>query len=110
MLSSDDDNKIKEILRVLVLTYEDPTILELEVLAEISSDESNKNKLGELVEKCKPLLTVKAASKGQPKVCFLNASVKSHLMENESLLGLSREDIKMQDGLMSLRSFSHMTE
>ena len=110
IFSSDDDDKIKEVLRVLVLTYEDPTIAELEILADIQADESDKNKLRELVDRCKPLLTLKDSSTGQEKICFLNSVVKSHLMGNESLLGLAREDIKMQHGLMSLRSFTHLMQ
>ena len=110
ILDFDDDDKIKEMLRVLVLTYEDPTLEELEMLSDIQSEESHKNKVGELVEKCKPLLTTKGLPKGPKTVCFLNSAVKSHLTENESLLGLSVEELKMQHGLMSLRSFSHLTE
>ncbi|KAI1175489.1 hypothetical protein F4777DRAFT_550113 [Nemania sp. FL0916] len=99
--------KIKEMLRALVLTYEDPSIAELAVLAGLCSNEEEKAELNGLIEKCKPLLLMKK----DDKVCFINTVVKSHLLENaKGLLGLSEEEIKWQHGVLTHRAFSHIKE
>ncbi|KAI1125379.1 hypothetical protein F5Y10DRAFT_247292 [Nemania abortiva] len=99
--------KIKEMLRALVLTYEDPSEDELGVLAGLSGNEEEKLELHGLIEKCKPLLSIK----GSDKVSFMNAVVKGHLLENaKDLLGLSEEEIKWQHGVLAHRAFSHLKE
>ncbi|KAI0459832.1 hypothetical protein F5B21DRAFT_454360 [Xylaria acuta] len=98
--------KIKEMLRALVLTYEDPSADELGVLAGLCSTEEEKTELQGLIEKCKPLLSMKDDTVG-----FINSVVKGHLLENaKDLLGLSEEEIKWQHGVLALRAFSHLKE
>lgn len=99
--------KIKEMLRALVLTYEDPTTTELGVLAGLCANEEEKAELEGLIEKCKPLLSMKK----DEKVCFMNSVVKGHLLENaKDLLGLSKEEMKWQHGVLTHRAFSHLKE
>ncbi|KAI1377216.1 hypothetical protein F4677DRAFT_415636 [Hypoxylon crocopeplum] len=103
-----DVEKIKEMLRTLVLTYEDPTESELGVLAGLCSNDEEKADLRRFVEKCKPLLTIKRASN---TISFMNVVVKTHLLDNaKQLLGMSREEKKWQHGVLALRSFSHVNE
>lgn len=103
-----DVEKIKEMLRALVLTHEDPTEEELGVLAGFSSSEKEKAELRKFVEMCKPLLAIKRANN---TVSFMNVVVKTHLLENaKQLLGMSDEEKKWQHGVLALRSFSHVNE
>ncbi|RFU76297.1 multiple ankyrin repeats single kh domain-containing [Trichoderma arundinaceum] len=103
--------KIKEMLRALVLTYEDPTESELGMLAGLASSDQEKGELRKLIEQCKPLLHLKRASKSDSVVCFGNIIVKTHLCENaKTLLGLSDEEIKWQHGVLALRCFSHIKD
>ncbi|KAI0120115.1 ankyrin repeat-containing domain protein [Nemania sp. FL0031] len=106
-LNEQEAEKIKEMLRALVLTYEDPSEAELGVLAGLCANEEEKTELHGLIEKCKPLL----ATKKDDKVGFMNTVVKSHLLENaKDLLGLSEEEIKWQHGVLTHRAFSHLKE
>ncbi|KAI1104890.1 hypothetical protein F4804DRAFT_169711 [Jackrogersella minutella] len=103
-----DVEKMKEMLRALVLTYEDPTEAELGVLAGLSSSEEEKTELRRFVEKCKPLLVIRRASN---TISFMNIVVKTHLLENaKQLLGMSNEEKKWQHGVLTLRSFSHVND
>ncbi|KAL7910598.1 ankyrin repeat-containing domain protein [Trichoderma velutinum] len=103
--------KIKEMLRALVLTYEDPTESELGLLAGLNSTDQEKGELRKLIEQCKPLLYVKRTSKTDSVVCFVNIIVKTHLSENaKTLLGLSKEEIKWQHGVIALRCFTHIKD
>lgn len=103
-----DVEKIKEMLRALVLTYEDPTEAELGVLAGLCSSEEEKADLRRFVEMCKPLLTIKRASN---TISFMNIVVKTHLLENaKQLIGMSDEEKKWQHGVLALRSFSHVND
>ncbi|KAI1767447.1 hypothetical protein GGR53DRAFT_463345 [Hypoxylon sp. FL1150] len=103
-----DVEKIKEMLRALVLTYEDPTEEELGVLAGLYSSDSEKVELRKFIEKCKPLLVLKRASN---TVCFMNVVVKTHLLENSKhLLGMWEEEKRWQHGVLALRSFSHVND
>ncbi|CAJ2507809.1 Uu.00g089950.m01.CDS01 [Anthostomella pinea] len=105
--SGKEAEKIKEMLRALVITYEDPTEAVLGVLAGLCSSEEEKAELHGLIEKCKPLITIKRDG----TVCFMNIVVKTHLLENsKQLLGLSTEEIKWQHGILALRSFTHIKE
>ncbi|KAI1485550.1 hypothetical protein F5X96DRAFT_659519 [Biscogniauxia mediterranea] len=104
-----DAEKIKEILRALVLTYEDPTESELGMLTGLCMNEEEKAELHTLVEKCKPLLSLRRTSKPDSTVCFMNVVVKNHLIENaKQLLGMSEEEVKWQHGVLALRCFSHI--
>ncbi|OTA01082.1 hypothetical-protein [Trichoderma parareesei] len=103
--------KIKEMLRALVLTYEDPTESELGLLAGLSSGDQEKGELRKLIEQCKPLLYLKRTGRPDSVVCFVNIIVKTHLWENaKELLGLSKEEIKWQHGVLALRCFSHIRD
>ncbi|KAL7807892.1 ankyrin repeat-containing domain protein [Trichoderma aethiopicum] len=103
--------KIREMLRALVLTYEDPTESELGLLAGLSSGDQERGELRKLIEQCKPLLFLKRTGKPDSVVCFVNIIVKTHLWENaKELLGLSKEEIKWQHGVLALRCFSHIKD
>lgn len=103
-----DVEKIKEMLRALVLTYEDPTEAELAVLAGFSSNDEEKAELRRFVEKCKPLLVMRRTNN---TISFMNVVVKTHLLENANqLLGMSDEEKKWQHGVLALRSFSHVND
>ncbi|KAL7953358.1 hypothetical protein V8C34DRAFT_321248 [Trichoderma compactum] len=103
--------KIKEILRAMVLTYEDPTESELSLLAGLTSPDQEKGELRKLIEQCKPLLYLKRTSKADSVVCFVNIIVKTHLSENaKTLLGLSKEEVKWQHGVIALRCFTHIKD
>lgn len=98
-----NDEKLKDVLRALVLTYEDPTEAELAVLAGMSASSDEKRELRELLLRCKPLLSVKRT------VCFMNPGVKAHLLENSRLLlDLCPDEIRWQHGILALRSLSHL--
>lgn len=106
----DDVEKIKELLRSLVLMYEDPTEDELGVIAGLWSTPGEKEEAGwkeelkKLVKLCKPLLTVKNL-----RVSFMNAVIRTHLLENsEVLLGLAEEEIKWHHGVLAHRAFAHL--
>lgn len=108
--NQDDVDKIKEILRSLVLTYDDPTEPELAILAGLSSTEEERLELPKLVQKCKPLLSVKQVGKANV-VYFMNAVVKTYLLKDaETLLGLAEDGIKWQHGVLALRAFAHVRE
>ena len=102
--------KIKEMLRVLVLTYEDPTEEELGLLSGLDSTPQERAELNNLVQLSGPLLTLKRISRSETKkVCFVESIVKIHLLNNaQRLLGLSEEDIKLQHGMLAFRAFSHI--
>lgn len=102
---------IKELLRALVLTYEDPAEDELLVLAGLSSDDvENKDELRRMVEKCKPLLTRNKLG-DKHKISFVNADVKKHLQRSlQKLLDLPDEDVRLQHGILALRCFSHIMD
>ncbi|KAK8017828.1 hypothetical protein PG993_014154 [Apiospora rasikravindrae] len=105
--NGDDCDRIKEMLRALVLTYEDPTEDELGVLAGLFSSDEKRMELHRLIELCKPLLST---TRNGP-VSFLNGVVKSHLLENaEELLGMSAHDIKVQHGILALRCLDHVKQ
>ncbi|CCC07660.1 unnamed protein product [Sordaria macrospora k-hell] len=93
--------RIKELLRTLLLTFEDPTEEELAVLAGLSRTEVQG-----LVEKCKPFLSVVKQT-----VTFMNAAVKKHLEDNKlQLLGMDQDEIEWQHGILALRSLTHLKE
>ncbi|KAF3287277.1 hypothetical protein TWF970_007007 [Orbilia oligospora] len=110
VLDPKDDKleEIKEMLRTLIITYEEPTEDDLAILTGLSHDAESRAHLCSLVEKCRPLLTFRKSSN---RIGFMNSVVKMHLLENaEKLLGLSKEEIRWQHGIIALRSFSHITQ
>jgi cell wall-associated NlpC family hydrolase len=103
--------QIKEMLRALILTYEDPTETELALLTGLAYEDQQKAELRGLVEKCKPLLTFKKTAEGGHRISFMNMVLKSHLEENATkLLGLSEEETKWQHGMLAMRCFSHLVD
>ncbi|KAI0015385.1 ankyrin repeat-containing domain protein [Xylariomycetidae sp. FL0641] len=99
--------KIKEILRALVLVYEDPSEPELRLLAGFGAHEGEETGLEELITKCKPLIV----RNRDGTISFINGVIKTHLLKNsERLLGLSAEEMKWQHGLMALHCFSHVMD
>ncbi|RVD90439.1 uncharacterized protein DFL_001404 [Arthrobotrys flagrans] len=110
VLDPKDDmlEEIKEMLRTLIITYEEPTEDDLAILTGLSHDAESRAHLCSLVEKCRPLLTFRKPSN---RISFMNSVVKVHLLENaEKLLGLTAEEIRWQHGIVALRSFSHITQ
>jgi hypothetical protein len=101
---------IKEMLRCLVMTYEDPTLQELAVLAGLAPDEPGADELRELIAKC-PSFLVLEGEDVNTKVCFKSDILKPHLLRNiHKLLGLSEDEMKWQHGELALRSFEHLVE
>lgn len=111
ILKRDDEDMetIRELLRALVLTYEDPRGQELLVLAglPVHSEECNAE-LQKLVSKCQPLVTTRTVGV-DTFIGFVNADVKKHLLDHSRvLLDIGDEWTKWQHGKMSLRCFSHI--
>ncbi|KAF4345134.1 ankyrin repeat domain protein [Fusarium beomiforme] len=103
--------EIKEMLRVLVLTYQDPTEAELGLLAGLDSSPEEVSELHDLILKCRPLIVLKDDGLLEKTVCFTEPVVKTHLLEHaDKLLGLTSEDIKLQHGILGFRAFSHILE
>ncbi|KAF4958263.1 hypothetical protein FGADI_2429 [Fusarium gaditjirri] len=103
--------EIKEMLRVLVLTYQDPTEAELGLLAGLDSSPAEVSELHDLIQKCRPLIVMKENDLQEETVCFTEPVVKTHLLEHaHMLLGLTSEDIKLQHGILGFRAFSHILE
>ncbi|KAK6542248.1 hypothetical protein TWF694_006211 [Orbilia ellipsospora] len=103
--------EIKEMLRTLIITYEEPTEDDLAVLTGLSQDEESRAHLCGLVEKCRPLLTFRKSGKEKDRITFMNTVVKAHLLQNaERLLGLSAEEMRWQHGILALRNFTHLIE
>ncbi|OLN82235.1 Ankyrin repeat domain-containing protein 17 [Colletotrichum chlorophyti] len=108
-----ESDKIKELLRTLVLTFEEPTEDELAVLAGFPATEEGKAELQGLVRKCRPLLTVKRSGKSENTIGFMDRVVKEHLLEKETsrkTLGMSGDESKWQHGILALRCLAHIKE
>ncbi|PFH59149.1 hypothetical protein XA68_12752 [Ophiocordyceps unilateralis] len=105
-------HNMKEMLRTLVLTYDDPSESELAVLAGFESPPARRRELHALIDKCKPLLRTRFVRVGQSSytvVGFASAYVKEHLLENsDELLGLSDEKKKFQHGIITHRCFEDL--
>jgi hypothetical protein len=100
---------VKEMLRCLVLTYEEPTLMELATLVGLAPTEEGAAELRDLIWCCPSFL--KLGNSADPKVAFKNAFLKPHLLRHvELILGLSAEGIRWQHGELALRSFAHILE
>jgi hypothetical protein len=126
---NEDVEWTKELLRALIVAFEDPTVEELATLVEathyLKKDES-ESKLIDAIDRCGALIKIidydeEELEEGQEekewdydevaecRVTFLHDSAKSRLQERANeLLGLGEEDLKMQHGAMALRSFSNV--
>jgi hypothetical protein len=126
---NEDVEWTKELLRALMIAFEDPTVEELATLAEAThylKDDDNKSKLVEAIDRCGALIKIidydeEELEEGEEekdwdydevaecRVTFLHDLAKTRLQEHaKELLGLGEEDLKMQHGAMALRSFSNV--
>ncbi|KAH9902186.1 ankyrin [Xylariomycetidae sp. FL2044] len=109
-----------EILRTLSVAYEDPSISELRVLAELG-DEADENRVIEHIRACGPLLRIYDSSDfgedgiGDHKVTFTHPLARDALLGEKSsrkLIGLAEDDedhteVKWQHGIIALRCFAY---
>lgn len=104
--------KIKEMLRALVLLYEDPTEEELAVLTGFTfRNQDGTYEVRSLVEKCKPLLMIpERAGTNDSTVSFLDSAVKDHLKDSTILLGLNEDKVKLHHGVLAYRALTHIME
>lgn len=101
--AGEHEESVKEMLRSLVITVEEPTEAELDVLCGLDGSAQDKQELRQSIEKCKPLVSVHRT------VGFMNNAVRKHLVDNaKELLGLSAQEIARQHGLLALRSLSYL--
>ncbi|KAF4928951.1 Ankyrin-3 [Colletotrichum viniferum] len=108
-----DADKIKELLRTLVLTFEEPTEDELAVLAGFPATEEGKAELQSLVKKCRPLLVVTRSGRSENTIGFMDTVVREHLLEKETskkTLGMSGDESKWQHGIIALRCLAHIKQ
>ncbi|KAK3364612.1 ankyrin repeat-containing domain protein [Lasiosphaeria hispida] len=124
----EDLETIKEILRTLVIAYEDPTLSELAVLAELDvnldGDDSGgvEEKILEHIRACGPLLRVydtdswdeNTGYRRVTRVTFIHPLARDALLTPElsTLIGLTDDneklEVKWQHGIVGLRCFSYM--
>lgn len=114
----------KEILRTLAIAYEDPTIDELKVIADLDPDDNNVDatQIRELVRACGPLLRIYGADDwddyylGSQRVAFIHPMAKDALLSqatSRKLIGLSDDgddetEVKWQHGILALRCFKYV--
>jgi len=102
---------IREVLRALVLTYEEPSLTELAVLTDFKTDEEGQGELRKIIELCSSFLVIKDTETSEATVCFKNDIAKPHLLSHaDKLLGLSKEEKRWQHGELALRCFDHIVE
>ncbi|KAJ4303185.1 hypothetical protein N0V90_002078 [Kalmusia sp. IMI 367209] len=96
---------ITDLLRVLALTYEDPSLEELAVLAGAEDAEE----IRPLVELCSTFLALESTDDKEDVVRFKNDFAKPHLIrQSAKLLGISGDEIQWQQGELALRSLAHL--
>ncbi|TEA14029.1 Ankyrin-3 [Colletotrichum sidae] len=108
-----DADKIRELLRTLVLTFEEPTEEELAVLAGFPATDDGMAGLQDIVNKCRPLLVVKRSGKSEKTIGFMDRVVKEHLLEkttSKKTLGMTGDESKWQHGIIALRCLAHVKE
>ncbi|KAM7194684.1 hypothetical protein V8F20_007876 [Naviculisporaceae sp. PSN 640] len=120
--AGEDLDMVKELLRALVLTYQDPTESELLVLTGLSrqrsskdpdpDDEEDRKLLRRLIDTCKPMLVRRSLSAGgKEEISFVNPDVKKHLRDRASkFIDLPEDEIKLQHGILALRCYTHVVE
>ncbi|KAI0970291.1 ankyrin repeat-containing domain protein [Xylaria arbuscula] len=124
-MKTDGIDTSKEILRTLAIAYEDPSLDELKILAdlELKDDESEVDQLCKLVRACGPLLRIYSPHEwdeesGSQRVTFIHPMAKDALLTqatSRKLLGLSendddKTDVKWQHGILALRCFGYVLE
>ncbi|KAI0430050.1 ankyrin repeat-containing domain protein [Xylaria sp. FL1042] len=113
----------KEILRTLAIAYEDPTIDELTVMADLDSDDNtvDATKVRELIRACGPLLRIYSVSDwddyypGSQRVTFIHPMAKDALLNNAHSRKLIRRsedgddqtEVEWQHGILALRCFRY---
>ncbi|KAK0725920.1 ankyrin repeat-containing domain protein [Lasiosphaeris hirsuta] len=126
-VEKEDLETIKEILRTLVIGYEDPTLSELAVLAELDIDLDGdsaeiEEKVLEHIRACGPLLRVydtdswdeNIGYRRVTRVTFIHPLARDALLTPElsTLIGLADDneklEVKWQHGIVGLRCFSYM--
>lgn len=130
---NEDIETAKEILRTLVIAYEDPTLEELAVLAELdleSNDNEENEEEGEdeeekilaKVRACGPLLRVydtdswdeNVGYRRETRVTFIHPLARDALLTPSlsKIIGLSvdqdKTEVKWQHGILGLRCFSYI--
>ncbi|TRX87810.1 hypothetical protein FHL15_011303 [Xylaria flabelliformis] len=114
----------KEILRTLAIAYEDPTLDELVVMADLDSDADNvdADRVRQLIRACGPLLRIYSLDDwddwyfGSQRVTFIHPMAKDALLNQETsrkLIGLSQDaedqtEVKWQHGVVALRCFGYV--
>ncbi|KAI0533279.1 ankyrin repeat-containing domain protein [Xylaria digitata] len=112
----------KEILRTLAIAYEDPTIDELIVMADLDSEDDKVDaaRVYELIRACGPLLRVYSMDYwddlGSHRVTFIHPMAKDALLSqatSRKLIGLTDDgddqtEVKWQHGILALRCFGHV--
>ncbi|KAH7324188.1 ankyrin repeat-containing domain protein [Stachybotrys elegans] len=126
--SEDKDLEIvKEILRTLVVAYEDPTLEELSVLAELGFDldaDDAKANILEQIRACGPLVKVHTMETWndvlgwteESRVSFIHPVAKKCLLEPDlgRIIGLGGDEAEVktefewQHGIVGLRCFSYL--
>jgi ankyrin repeat protein len=114
-----DIDGTKEILRTLAVVFEDPTIDELKILAELDQC-SGSDQVWELVRSCGPLICVYNSfgedfdAIGSWRVGFVHELAKKSLLDNpksRELIGLGEEsgsdEAKRQHGVLGLRCLKY---
>ncbi|KAI0874371.1 ankyrin [Hypoxylon argillaceum] len=114
----------KEILRTLAISYEDPKIDELKVMAGLDSDDDSvdADQVRELIRACGPLLRIYSVHEwddydtGSQRVTFIHPMAKDALLSqatSRQLIGLSEDgndqtEVKWQHGILALRCFRYV--
>ncbi|KAI0908433.1 ankyrin [Ustulina deusta] len=114
----------KEILRTLAIAYEDPTLDELRVMADLDSDDKkvNATQVRELIRACGPLLRIYSMHEWDDyypwsqRVTFIHPMAKEALLSqatSRKLIGLSEDgddqtEVKWQHGVLGLRCFRYV--
>ncbi|KFA71332.1 hypothetical protein S40288_09108 [Stachybotrys chartarum IBT 40288] len=119
---------VKEILRTLVVAYEDPTLQELSILAELGHDleaDDSETKILEQIRACGPMVkvhTMEAWSESlgywteESRVCFIHPLAKEALLKPGlgKIIGFGGDEAEVktefewQHGIVGLRCFSYM--
>ena len=107
----------KEILRTLAIAYEDPTVDELKIIAELN-DQPDAQHVLEQIRACGPLLRIYDSDDGygylgSMRVTFVHPLAKDSLLKSSrKLIGLSDDDedrieVRWQHGIVALRCLAY---
>ncbi|KAF7546869.1 hypothetical protein G7Z17_g8120 [Cylindrodendrum hubeiense] len=115
----------KEILRTLIISYEDPTLDELCMLVgfrmgiDFNDSEDQTTNIQKRIKACGPLVKIYGADSfdDEPRVSFIHELARDALLKPglKRLIGLAGEDddkteVKWQHGIVGLRCFSYVLE